>query len=649
MIASLQVGSDISLLQQIKLIPSLFNIGVPIEDFASIIFIEGRLPRFVMALCVGASLGLAGSLLQQLTQNALVSPLTLGSASGAWLALVICSIWFPALVSDFDTLFALVGAMLTLMLVVFIAGIRNLSGLPVILAGMAVNILLGSVATAIVLLNEQFAKNLFIWGAGDLAQNGWQEVRWLVHIFLPAILFFIFAHRILSLLRLGLSYAIARGLNFIPLFFGLIVLALWLVSASISTVGVISFVGLLAPNIARHMNARTPLAELLLSTALGAVMLVFTDTLAIWLSTMTLDIVPSGIAAALIGAPALIYLSRKKLSAQDNISLVLPCNRLSLSFELRVTLVIIFVLALVLALFVSKGTDLAGITMWQIKVPSSFAWELRWPRILTAIAAGAGVGVSGVLLQRLIYNPLASPDILGISSGATLALVAGSIFFGINIFEAAPLMAFLGCMLVLVILIWLGKKHNYAPSMLILIGISLTALIEALVQFSLAKGDESVYGILNWLAGSTYRVSPQSAVILGVSIAVLLSIVYSLQRWVTIISAGRSFAHSRGLQVSKVFILLLTLVALISGIVTSFMGPVAFVGLLAPHIAVMLGAKKANQQIAVTALIGSTLMLLADWVGQVIVYPSQIAAGTIVSIIGGIYFILLLIKGRKLA
>jgi ABC-type Fe3+-siderophore transport system permease subunit len=204
-------------------------------------------------------------------------------------------------------------------------------------------------------------------------------------------------------------------------------------------------------------------------------------------------------------------------------------------------------------------------------------------------------------------------------------------------------------MLVLVILIWLGKKHNYAPSMLILIGISLTALIEALVQFSLAKGDESVYGILNWLASLTYRVSPQSAVILGVSIAVLLSIVYSLQRWVTLISAGRSFAHSRGLQVNKVFILLLTLVAFISGIVTIFMGPVAFVGLLAPHIAVMLGAKKANQQIAVTALIGSTLMLLADWVGQVIVSSSQIAAGTILSIIGGIYFILLLIKGRKLA
>jgi iron complex transport system permease protein len=471
---------------------------------------------------------------------------------------------------------------------------------------------------------------------------------------LPAIFIFIFSPRILSLLRLGQSNAIARGLNFIPLFFGLIFLALWLVSVSISTVGVISFVGLLAPNIARHMNARTPLAELLLSTALGAIMLVFTDTLAIWLSTMTLDIVPSGIAAALIGAPALIYFSRKKLSAQDNISLVLPRNRLSLSLSssslsLKVVLVIIFVLALVLALFVSKTTDIAGITMWQIKVPSYFAWELRWPRMLTAIAAGAGVGVSGVLLQRLIYNPLASPDILGISSGATLALVAGSIFFGINIFEAAPLMAFLGCMLVLVILIWLGKKHNYAPSMLILIGISLTALIEAIVQFSLAKGDESVYGILNWLAGSTYRVSPKSALILGISMTILVSIVYSLQRWVTIISAGRNFAHSRGLQVNKVFILLLILVALMSGIVTSFMGPVAFVGLLAPHISVMLGARKANQQIAVTALIGATLMLLADWLGQVLLYPSQIAAGTIVSIIGGIYFILLLIQGRKLA
>ncbi len=133
-----------------------------------------------MALIVGATLGLAGSMLQQVTRNPLLSPLTLGTSSGAWLALIIVSVWFPSLAPDTTSLLVMTGSLLSMGLVLTIAGIRQLAGLPVILAGMAVNILLGSITSAIILLRDQYAKQLFIWGPviwHRMTGNGWAGWR----------------------------------------------------------------------------------------------------------------------------------------------------------------------------------------------------------------------------------------------------------------------------------------------------------------------------------------------------------------------------------------------------------------------------------------------------------------------------------------
>jgi len=126
-------------------------------------------------------LGLVGSLMQQLTQNTLTSPLTLGTSSGAWLALIVVNIWFPDLIADYSALAAMVGALCAFGVIVLITGVNNMTGLPLVVSGMVVNILLGSIATAIILLNEQFAQNVFMWGAGDLAQNGWHLVGFSIY------------------------------------------------------------------------------------------------------------------------------------------------------------------------------------------------------------------------------------------------------------------------------------------------------------------------------------------------------------------------------------------------------------------------------------------------------------------------------------
>ncbi|OIQ26441.1 MAG: hypothetical protein BM561_01390 [Vibrio sp. MedPE-SWchi] len=216
-----------------------------------------------------------------------------------------------------------------------------------------------------------------------------------------------------------------------------------------------------------------------------------------------------------------------------------------------------------------------------------------------------------------------------------------------NIFESAPQLAFFGSMSVLVLLLVLGRKNHYAPSMLILTGISLTALIDALVQFTLAKGNENSFTVLAWLAGSTYRVTPGMALGLLVAILTLTGLALMTHRWLTMLSAGRMFAKARGVNVPFAFTALFVLVALICAVTTAAMGPVGFLGLLAPHMAIMLGAKKAKEQLVVSMLLGALLLLVANWLGQNIRYPSEIAAGIIVSVIGGSYFLLLLLKGRK--
>ncbi|XTD80721.1 iron chelate uptake ABC transporter family permease subunit [Proteus vulgaris] len=251
-ITSLQIDNSLSLSRQWYLLGHLDTKTL----FADVFFIHAQLPRLAMTLLIGGIFGVVGSLMQQLTQNNLTSPLTLGTSSGAWLALVIVNIWFTDWVADHSAFAATMGALFAFFLVIIIAGIRNMTGLPLVVSGMVVNILLGAIATALVTLNAQFAQNIFMWGAGDLAQDGWEMFFWLLPRITPVLLIFMFAPRILTLLRLGHEGAMARGLPVLPTFVFFIILSTWLVSVSITVVGVISFIGLLAPNIVRTLGAR---------------------------------------------------------------------------------------------------------------------------------------------------------------------------------------------------------------------------------------------------------------------------------------------------------------------------------------------------------------------------------------------------------
>lgn len=600
------------------------------------------LPRLSMALLTGAALGLSGSLLQQITQNRLVSPMTIGASSGAWLGLVLATLLVPTFAASHGHWAALLGALLAVGLVLLIAGRSGIGGLPLVLGGMAMNLLLGALAAGLVLINNQYTQGLFVWGAGDLAQIDWHWVQWLWPKLLLAVPVLILAPRPLSLLQLGGDAAQGRGLALWPVMLVLFLAALWLCSVSITAVGLIGFIGLLTPNLAKMLGARTARDELFYSALLGALLLLGTDALALLANRLSGQLVPSGAAAALIGAPVLLWLARRHLAAEDPRGLQLPRGAERFGWRSALWVALLAVLALTVALGLARGVD-----GWHLQWPSALVWSLRWPRVLTAASAGAGLAISGLLLQRLLRNPLASPDILGLSAGATLAVMLALIIFGGALLGAvAPLAAFVGSLAVLAVLMLLGRRHHYSPALMALLGISLGALLNAALQFVLAKGTGDSFALLGWLAGSTYRATPAQALWLTVGVLLFGALAVLFQRGLTLIGIGDGVAASRGLNVPRLRLVLLVLVALLCALVTSLLGPVAFLGLLAPHIAVMLGAHRVLPQLLLAASLGAVLMLLADWVGRTLIFPLQIPVGIVASVLCGSYFVYLLIRGR---
>ncbi|MDF4855846.1 iron chelate uptake ABC transporter family permease subunit, partial [Vibrio parahaemolyticus] len=240
-----------------------------------------------------------------------------------------------------------------------------------------------------------------------------------------------------------------------------------------------------------------------------------------------------------------------------------------------------------------------GISGIEFAIAGEFQWQLRWPRMISAISVGVALSVAGIILQRIVYNPLASPDILGVSSGATFAIIITGVMVGSVLAAFNWGVAFLGSLTVLMLLLIIGKRSHFNPSNFVLSGIALSALLQALVQFALAQGSGESYKILLWLTGSTYRVTSTSALMLLIAVLVLLAIVFALSRWLTLISIGRAFSDARGLNPSSANTILLVIVALLCAFSTATVGPVSFVGLVAPHMAMMLGARKVKEQLFV--------------------------------------------------
>lgn len=269
-------------------------------------------------------------------------------------------------------------------------------------------------------------------------------------------------------------------------------------------------------------------------------------------------------------------------------------------------------------------------------------FELRAPRVLVALLAGIGLAFAGTIIQRISNNPMASPEVLGISSGAALALVLGTLF-GIAVGrEQQMLLGTLGAVSVTAVVWLMGRKHNFAPTQTLLTGIALSAGLDALLRIAMSSGHDNASALLTWLSGSTYLVAHNDVVLLAVGVTFVGAIALSLNRWIELIGLGEVTANSIGMNATVVRLVLLLLVAALTTLCTIVIGPLSFIGLLAPHMARSLHQYRATPQMLTAALLGATIMVLADWIGRTLWFPWQFPAGLLASLIGGGYFLYLM-------
>ena len=598
------------------------------------------LPRLTVALICGFALAVAGCVMQFVLRNPIASPTTLGVAAGAELGIVLGILLIPANLAIPGFIPAFIGGCLATGLVFALSSARGFSPLHMVLAGMVVSLFLGSLNTMLLMLHEQQLTSIFVWCAGVLNQNDWSSVQVLIPLVsIPTLLLLVF-QRPLSALQFGDNVATSLGVNIKQIKLLCLSLAIFITAAVVSEVGLIGFVGIVAPAIARLMGVRALAKQILVSGLVGSLILLIVDLVIQPFSGVGGELLPTGAMTALLGAPFLLWLlQRTKLQSDlKNRSEHVECYKLVDTRKVLVTMFLLLVVICTVAL--TFGKNQFG---WSVELHQSL-FELRLPRVLVALLAGVGLAFAGTIIQRISNNPMASPEVLGISSGAALALVLGTLFGTAVGREEQMLLGTLGATSVTALVWFMGRKHNFAPTQTLLTGIALSAGLDALLRIAMSSGNENATSLLTWLSGSTYLVANQDVMLLAIGVAIVGAVALSLNRWIELINLGDVTTSSLGMNTTLVRLALLLLVAALTTLCTIVIGPLSFIGLLAPHMARSLHQYRVIPQMLTAALLGAIIMVAADWIGRTLWFPWQFPAGLLASLLGGGYFLYLMRK-----
>ncbi|MCJ8170011.1 Fe(3+)-hydroxamate ABC transporter permease FhuB [Atopomonas sediminilitoris] len=605
------------------------------DDYRQLLLWYSLLPRLCASLLAGAGLALSGIVLQQVLRNPIASPSTLGIAGGAQLAMAAGGLFLPAQLAPPTEWLAMLGGLAALSLVLTLAWGKQLSPLAVILAGLVVGLYCGALNGALILLHEQRLSGLFLWGAGSLNQQDWQAVQFLwPRLLIGASLLALLA-RPLSLLSLQDAQAQSLGVPLLWLRLAALLCAVWLCACVISSLGVFAFIGLAGPAMARLLGARKLWQQLLWAPACGALLLTLTDQLLQWGEPRGLGWLPTGAATALIGAPLLLWLLPKVRALRETDENASISQRQHPGRWPRY-IGVLLLLSVVAALLIGRGQS-EWLALDLPTLQQLLPWRL--PRVLGALAAGILLALAGCVLQRLAHNPLASPEVLGISAGSALGLIALVLLVPNPARGWQLLAAACGAALSLALLLHLSRRAQYSPQRLLLAGIALAALLDAILHLLLASGDPRLMPLLYWLAGSTYYTSIGQSLALLALAGLLALLCWAGSRWLNLLSLGAETAQGLGLNLAKARLGLLTLAATLTAGATLLIGPLSFIGLMAPHMARLLGAQQVRAQLLLSALIGALLMVLADWLGRNLLYPFQLPAGLLATLVGGLYFL----------
>lgn len=287
-------------------------------------------------------------------------------------------------------------------------------------------------------------------------------------------------------------------------------------------------------------------------------------------------------------------------------------------------------------------------------------WNVRIPRIVSAIFVGASLAIAGAVMQCILKNPLASPFTLGISQGAAFGAAIAIVYFGagqmhrvgesLTIFNPyiVPIFAFFGSLISAFVILALAKLRDLSPEAIILAGVAMSALFQAgvmLIQYFAT--DVQVASIVFWTFGDVGR-ARWVEIYLIIAVFILCFLYFFYRRWdYNSLLAGDETAISLGVKPQIIRIEGMVISSFLTAVCVSFTGIIGFIGLIAPHVVRLVIGEDYRFLIPLSAVIGALILLASDTVGRTVISPVIIPVGIITSIIGAPMFIYLLLKGGR--
>ncbi|MFF2016909.1 iron ABC transporter permease [Paenibacillus sp. NPDC058177] len=612
-----------------------------------------RMPRTVIGILAGAALAAAGALLQTITKNPLASSDTLGINAGAYFMVVLGMVVFPALQHQFPFVLAAAGGLLAALVAYLLSGGKTATPVRLALSGMIVSMVLGAFTSALFIFNKTETQNLFLWGSGSLIQLNWDGVQYAWPFVLVLLGVSVFAGRQFDALeldestarslgqRVGLTRAVGLGISVL------------MAAIVVSVVGPIGFVGLVAPHLVRLGGIHKHRLLIPASALWGALLITAADTLARAVRSSVGEM-PVGAVMAIIGAPWLIWLVLTRMKnisgsgpGQSSMSIggvALRMRFIPTAIFMSVLLIVIILVSLSLGGTRIPIGDLLSSLVQRGDDSYSVLLNLRLPRTLVAAAGGIALAISGVLIQSAVRNPLADASIIGVTSGAGFGALIVLFAWPAMTVIALPIAAMAGGALAASIVFFLAWRRGLNPSVLILLGIAISAIASAGIQVMIVKASIWSGNSLIWITGSTYGRGWNQFYSLLIFLIILLPVAYYLGRKIDLLAFGDESSVGLGLPVRGTRLWAMIIGVLLAAGAVSSVGTIGFLGLIAPHAVRMMIGHHTRRSIILSGLLGGLLLVIADTVGRTIMAPKEIPSGLIIMLIGAPYFLFLMYR-----
>ena len=285
------------------------------------------------------------------------------------------------------------------------------------------------------------------------------------------------------------------------------------------------------------------------------------------------------------------------------------------------------------------------------EVERQILFDIRLPRLLLAFIVGAGLSICGLVFQAMFHNPLATPFTLGVASGASLG-AALSVFFGVSFsvfgFSSTSLFAFLGALITIHFVYSISTLNKgFSLHTLLLTGVAISFFFSSLILLIQYLNDmPDAYRLIRWLMGNLAIVGYDTIWPLLPFVLLTVAVVFYLSHELNLLTTGDEMALSRGVNVTRIRLILFFVTSLCIGAIVASCGPIGFVGMMVPHICRLLIGQNHRWLVPASCLFGGSFLIVCDTIARLIIAPAEIPVGVITTLLGGPFFLWLLIRAR---